>query len=95
MEETGVLLDGVAAREFDGRDLHGDGAARRPGPHAARWLVPVMRRVRPELRRRLAAAHAADVTDWSGHTVEEWKGGAGGRTCWSGDTASWPVISPR
>ena len=75
MEETGVLLDGVAAREFDGRVYTAmvplGGRAR-----TARWLVPVMRRVRPELRRRLAAAHAADVADWSGHTVEEWKGGA-------------------
>jgi pyruvate,water dikinase len=75
MDETGVLLDGVAAREFDGRVYTAivplGGRAR-----TARWLIPVLRRVRPELRRRLAAAHAADVADWSGHTVEEWKGGA-------------------
>jgi len=74
MEETGVLLDGVAAREFDGRVYMAlvplGGRAR-----TTRWLVPVLRRVRPELRRRLAAAHAADVADWSGHTVAEWKGG--------------------
>ncbi len=65
MEETGVLLDGVAAREFDGRVYTAlvplGGRAR-----TTRWLVPVLRRVRPELRRRLAAAHAADVADWSG-----------------------------
>jgi pyruvate,water dikinase len=75
MEETGVLLDGVVAREFDGR-IYTAIVPFGGGGRTARWLVPVLRRVRPELRRRLAAAHAADVTDWPGRTVEEWKGGA-------------------
>jgi rifampicin phosphotransferase len=72
--ETGVLLDGVAAREFDGRVY--TAIVPLGGARTARWLVPVLRRVRPELRRRLSAAHAADVADWSGLTVKEWKGGA-------------------
>jgi pyruvate,water dikinase len=75
MEETGVLLDGVAAREFDGR-VYTAIVPFGGGGRTSRWLVPVLRRVRPELRRRLAAAHAADVADWPGQTVEEWKGGA-------------------
>ena len=76
MEETGVLLDGVAAREFDGRVYTAIvplGGRARTAPLAGAGHAAGLR---PELRRRLAAAHAADVADWSGHTVEEWKSGA-------------------
>ena len=54
-------------------DLHRGGAIRGAGPHRPRWLIPILCRARPDLRRRLAAAHAADVTDWSGQIVDEWQ----------------------
>ncbi len=47
-------------------------AVRPPSP---RWLVPLLCRTTPTLRHRLAAAHAADVADWSGQVVEDWHGG--------------------
>ena len=73
MAELGILLDGVAFRELDGRIYTAlvpfGGAARKPQP---RWLLPIISRTSPTLRQRLAAAHAADVNDWSGAVVEEW-----------------------
>jgi pyruvate,water dikinase len=73
MAELGILLDGVAFRELDGRIYTAvvpfGGAARKPQP---RWLLPIVSRTSPTLRQRLAAAHAADVSDWSGAVVEEW-----------------------
>ena len=73
MAELGILLDGVAFRELDGRIYTAlvpfGGAARKPQP---RWLLPIISRTSPALRQRLAAAHAADVSDWSGAVVEEW-----------------------
>ncbi len=76
MAETGALLDGVASRELDGRVYTAlvpfGGRIRPPSP---RWLVPILCRTTPLLRRRLAAAHAADVSDWAGQVVEEWHAG--------------------
>ena len=73
MAELGILLDGVAYRELDGRIYTAlvplGGSARKPQP---RWLLPIVSRTSPTLRQRLAAAHAADVSDWSGAVVEEW-----------------------
>ncbi len=73
MAELGILLDGVAFRELDGRIYTAvvpfGGAARKPQP---RWLLPILSRTSPTLRQRLAAAHAADVNDWSGAVVDEW-----------------------
>ena len=76
MAETGALLDSVASRELDGRVYTAlvplGGRVRPPSP---RWLVPILCRTTPLLRQRLAAAHAADVTDWSGQVVADWYGG--------------------
>jgi rifampicin phosphotransferase len=73
MAELGILLDGIAFRELDGRIYTAlvpfGGAARKPLP---RWLLPIVSRTSTTLRQRLAAAHAADVSDWSGAVVEEW-----------------------
>ena len=73
MAELGILLDGIAFRELDGRIYTAlvpfGGAARTPLP---RWLLPIVSRTSTTLRQRLAAAHAADVSDWSGAVVEEW-----------------------
>ena len=77
LTDIGLLLGGVAFREFDGRIYSAvvplGGRSRTALP---RWLIPVMCRTVPRLRRRLAAGHAADVTDWPGRVVEEWEGGA-------------------
>lgn len=73
MAELGILLDGVAFRELGGRIYSAlvpfGGADRKPQP---RWLLPIISRTSPTLRQRLAAAHAADVNDWSAAVVEEW-----------------------
>ena len=73
MAELGILLDGIAFHELDGRIYSAlvpfGGAARKPLP---RWLLPIVSRTSTTLRQRLAAAHAADVSDSSGAVVGEW-----------------------
>ena len=76
MAESGMLLDGIAYREVDGwiyRAVVPLGG--RPHQPVPRWMVPVLCRTRPALRKRLAAAHAADVSDQTGTTVTRWRGG--------------------
>jgi pyruvate,water dikinase len=73
MAALGMLLDGVAFREIDGRIYTAvvpfGGTGHKP---PRRWLLPIVARTSSGLRQRLAAAHAADVEDWSGHVVDEW-----------------------
>lgn len=76
MAESGVLLDGIAYRELDGRIYTAvvpfGGRPREP---SHRWLTPVLCRTMPSIRRRLAAAHTTDVVDGHGQAVDEWLGG--------------------
>src|SRR5262249_20619532 len=76
MAEAGVLLDGIAHRDRNGwiyTAVVPIGGQQHDA--VSPWLVPVVYRVRRTTRRRLAAAHAADVTDHLGLIVEEWLGG--------------------
>ncbi len=73
MADSGILLEGVAFQELNGWIYTAvvpiGGRIRKPPP---RWAVPIICHTSPTIRRRLAAAHAADVNDHSGRAVEEW-----------------------
>jgi rifampicin phosphotransferase len=76
MGEFGVLLDGVAFREIDGRIYVaavplGGRVRRLP----LRWLTPVLCRTVPSMRKRMAAAHAADADSTLDQAVDDWLAG--------------------
>ncbi len=74
--EAGLPIDGLAFRELDGRVYTTivplGGKARRPPPKA---LLPVLLKVVPELRRRVAASRAWSSDDRPAKIVDEWLGG--------------------
>ncbi|MBA2626340.1 MAG: hypothetical protein H0U89_12155, partial [Acidimicrobiia bacterium] len=74
--EYGLLLDGIEMKEFEGwvytAQVPLGGKARRPPPS---FLVPVLRRLVPALRTRIAAARRAEATDAFAQVVERWVGG--------------------
>ena len=73
--EAGLPVDGLAMREFDGRVytvvVPLGGKARKPPPAA---LVPLLCKVVPELRRRVAASKRWESEDRPAHIIEEWFG---------------------
>ncbi len=74
--EAGLPVDGLAMREFDGRVytvvVPLGGKARKPPPAA---LVPLLCKVVPELRRRVAASNRWEREDRPAQIIEEWFGG--------------------
>ncbi len=74
--EAGLPIDGLAFRELDGRVYTTivplGGKARRPPPKA---LLPVLLKVVPELRRRVAASRAWSSDDRPAKIIDEWLGG--------------------
>jgi rifampicin phosphotransferase len=76
MAEFGVLLEGIAFREIDGRvymTVVPLGGRVRQAP--LRWLTPVLCRTMPSIRKRVAAAHSAEVDDRHGQAVDDWLAG--------------------
>ena len=73
--EAGLPVDGLAMREFDGRVytvvVPLGGKARKPPPAA---LVPLLCKVVPELRRRVAASKRWESEDRPAHIIDEWFG---------------------
>ncbi len=76
MAEAGLPLDTLAFREFDGRVYTTivplGGKARRPPPKV---LLPILLRVHPELRRRVAASKAWFGQGRPAQVIDEWLGG--------------------
>lgn len=76
MAEAGLPLDTLGFREFDGRVYTTivplGGKARRPPPKA---LLPILLRVHPELRRRVAASRAWFGEGRPARVIDEWLGG--------------------
>ena len=76
MAEAGLPLDTLAFREFDGRVYTTvvplGGKARKPPP---KFLLPVLLKVHPELRRRVAASKAWFGEDKPAQVIDEWLGG--------------------
>ena len=71
--EYGLLLEGVAMREFDGRVYTAvvplGGKVRKPPPP---FLVPLLVKLVPELRRRIARGREAEARDEMGRALESW-----------------------
>jgi pyruvate,water dikinase len=71
--EGGLPIDGLAMREFDGRVYTAivplGGKARKPPPAA---LVPLLCKIVPELRRRVAASERWNGQDRPTQIVDEW-----------------------
>src|SRR3954469_3539847 len=69
----GLVIDGVAMKEFDGRVYSAvvplGGKQRKPPPAL---LVPLLCRVVPELRRRIARLKESDASDELAHVAERW-----------------------
>ena len=76
MAEAGLPLDTLGFREFDGRVYTTivplGGKARRPPPKA---LLPILLRVHPELRRRVAASKTWFGEGRPAQVIDEWLGG--------------------
>ncbi len=74
--EAGLPVDGLAMREFDGRVytvvVPLGGKARKPPPA---FLVPLLCKVVPELRRRVAASRQWERDDRPAQIIAEWFGG--------------------
>lgn len=73
--ELGSLIETVEYAEIGGWAYSrvvpfGD----RTGPPPPSWLMPLMIRVVPPVRRRLGAAAAAIETDWPGRQIDRWYG---------------------
>src|SRR5687768_805070 len=71
--EYGLLLDGVAMREFGGRVyttlMPIGGKVRKPPPA---FLMPLLVRLVPELRRRIARSREARSNDEFARVVDKW-----------------------
>jgi len=74
--DYGLMIDGVEMKEFHGRVYSAlvpiGGKARKPPPS---FLVPLLCKVVPPLRRRIANARRAEAADAYTEVVERWLGG--------------------
>ena len=73
MEEAGLLLEGIGFLEHEGGVYVGiiplGGKARKPPP---KWLVPLLWRVVPELRRRIRTMQRRDAASFQQRLVSGW-----------------------
>ena len=73
MEEAGLLLEGIGFLEHEGGVYVGiiplGGKARKPPP---KWLVPLLWRVVPELRRRIRTMQRRDAASFQQRLVSDW-----------------------
>ena len=72
--ETGSLIETVRFIEIGGWVyMRPVPFGERPGaPKPPEWLVPLLMRLVPSVRRRMATAQAAQVQDWSGRQIDLW-----------------------
>ena len=75
-EELGSLTETVQFIEIGGwvytRVVPLGGRSDRPAPPP--WLIPILFRAVPSIRRRMRAAKAALDTDWAGRQIDAWYG---------------------